>query len=92
MIYDLFALLAMIGGIYSGTYFFRYLPAAYKRDKLLFLFVSIYIVSTFWLAGVYLVTLFDLIPTPALTIGVFTRPATMTMLWIPPLIMQRVGL
>ena len=92
MFYDIFALLAMIGGIYSGVYFASCIARFYRIDKFLFALMLIYVIASFWLAGVYLATLFDFIPTSTLTIGVFTRPATMVMLWIPALIMQRVGL
>lgn len=91
-LYDVFAILAMAGGIYSGVYFSGHLPLVYKKDRLLFFLMFAYTVASFWLAGVYLMTLLGFIESAILTIGMYTRPATMAMLWIPPLIMQRVRL
>jgi hypothetical protein len=92
MLYDLFATIAAIGGIYSGVYFWRPSLRYFKQDKLLGSLMFVYMFSAFWLAGIYLLGVFDLIYVPVLTIGAYTRPATMIMLWVPALIMQRVGL
>jgi hypothetical protein len=90
MLYDIFAIGAIAGGIYSGTYFLKHARRNWKVDRQLSFMMFVYVLSSYWLAGVYLATLFDVIQVTSLTIGVYSRPATAVGLWIPALIMQRV--
>jgi hypothetical protein len=87
-IYDTFAILAMIGGLYSGTFFLTRAWKIRKVSKMLFFLMAGYsLFVCYYLAVIYFIQLVGLFPPPVLTLGAYTRPATGASLWLPAIIM-----
>jgi hypothetical protein len=92
LIYDIFAVIAAIGGIYSGFFFFNRTKRYFKVRKLVGVLMVFLAISSFWLGGVYLLTACDILAAPSLTIGLYTRPAIMSQLWLTALIFKGLNL
>jgi hypothetical protein len=86
-LYDTFAILAVIGGIYSGTFFLIRAWKYRKMNKMLFAMIAMYALFVcYYLAVIYALQLVGVLPTPILTLGAYTRPAIGLGLWLPSII------
>ena len=87
-LYDAFAIMAVIGGIYSGTFFLTRAWKYRKMNKVLFAMIAIYALFVcYYLAVIYTLQLVGVLPTPILTLGAYTRPAIGLSVWLPSIIM-----